>query len=234
MNPEEIKLADWERIIAGNVPPIFYLELIIRVFAVYLLLMVSMRFLGKRMSTHISRLELATMTALASAIGVPMLSPQNGLLPAFIIAAVAVGINRVVSYISFRNERVERVTQGSVATIVEEGSMKYDVMKRVRITRERLFAQMRSLNINHLGLVKRLYIEPNGSFALVKADEPIPGLMVLPVWDEEFVSRKLRKTDRIICNNCGAPAAEGVKPGSDEQCDNCKKKHWVQAVESVS
>ncbi len=233
MNPEEIKFTDWERILAGNVPPIFYVELIIRVFFIYLLLMMSMRFLGKRMATHISRLELATMTALASAIGVPMLSPQNGLLPAVIIAAIAVGINRVVSYISFRSERIERVTQGSVATLVEEGSMNYKVMKRVRITRERLFAQMRSLNINHLGLVKRLYIEPNGSFALVKSDDPQPGLMVLPDWDKEFVSRKLRETNRIICKNCGAPAPKDVQPENNKQCSNCKKKRWVPAVENI-
>jgi hypothetical protein len=61
MKPEEIKLSDWTRIILGPVPPEFYLELIIRVIFVYLLLMVSMRLLGKRMSTQMSMLELTAM-----------------------------------------------------------------------------------------------------------------------------------------------------------------------------
>jgi uncharacterized membrane protein YcaP (DUF421 family) len=234
MKPEEIKLTDWARIWAGNVPPEFYLELIIRVFFIYLLLMVSMRLLGKRMSTYISRLELATMTALASAIGVPMLSYDRGLLPAVIIAAVAIGLHRLVVVLSFRNERFERVTQGSLIPLIEDGAMQYKLMKKARVTRERLFAQMRSSNILHLGAVKRFYLEPNGSFALIKNDSPKPGLMVLPASDPEFISKRLRKTDQLICDYCGVSAPTQVKDElSHAQCKNCSHKRWVRAVENV-
>jgi len=234
MKPEEIKLGDWGRIFAGTVPPEFYLELLIRVFFIYLLLMVSMRLMGKRMSSHISRLELATMTALASAIGVPMLSADRGLLPAVIIAAVAVLIHRLVVVISFKNERFERISQGSLVPLVQDGTMRYNLMQKVRVTRERLFAQMRSENVVHLGTVKRFYMEPNGAFALIKDESPRPGLMVIPESDTEFIQRKLKKTDILICNNCGTPAPAEVKDvNSKARCENCKNSEWAQAVECI-
>lgn len=193
MKPEEIKLTDWTRIIFGQVPPQFYLELIIRAALVYLLLMVSMRLLGQRMSTQMSRLELAAMVALASAIGVPMLSYDRGILPAYIIAFVIVLITRLVARKSFKDERFEQVSQGDVDLLVEDTVMNYDVMEKVRISRERLFAQLRSKNINHLGLVRRFYMEANGAFTIIPQDEQKPGLTVLPDWDKDFTARKLKK-----------------------------------------
>src|SRR4051812_46339043 len=112
MKPEEIKLGDWARILFGQVPPEFYVELAIRAFLVYLLLTVSMRLLGKRMSTQMSRLELVAMVSLASAIGVPMLAQDRGMLPAFIIAFVIIGITRLISAKSFKDQHFEQLTQG--------------------------------------------------------------------------------------------------------------------------
>src|SRR5690349_16696968 len=97
MKPDEIKLSDWARIFFGQVPPEFYGELIIRAVFIYALLMISMRLMGTRMSGQLSRLDLAAMVALASAIGVPILSPSNGLLPAVIIAVIVVSVSRVIA-----------------------------------------------------------------------------------------------------------------------------------------
>jgi hypothetical protein len=78
MKPEDIKLNNWARIFLGDVPPAFYLELVIRAFLIYFLLMLSMRLMGKQMSTQMSHLEMAAIVALASAVGVPMLAADGG------------------------------------------------------------------------------------------------------------------------------------------------------------
>lgn len=229
MKPEEIKLTDWSRIILGQVPPEFYIELIIRGCLVYALLMLSMRLLGKRMSSQISRLELAALVSLASAIGVPMLSPSNGLLPAFIIAFVIVGFTRLISFISLKSEKFESATQGDLDTLVTDGVMRLDIMKRVRITRERLFAQLRSENLNHLGKLKRVYMEANGTFTIVANEEKQPGLLVLPDWDEGFINEKVDWTGIAICKECGEkkPGAGG---NGEVKCNNCGASDWTKAV----
>jgi len=231
MKPEEIKLSDWSRIIFGEVPPEFYLELIIRAILVYFLLVLSMRLLGKRMSTQMSRLELAAMVALASAIGVPMLSADRGILPAYIIAFVIIVITRLIARKSFKDQHFEEVTQGNVDCLVIDSVMNYDVMKKVRVSRERLFSQMRSECILNLGTVNRVYMEANGGFSIIPNSEPKPGLMTLPDWDKDFISRKVKKTDITICKNCGIKKPENIAfLNGDEKCENCKENVWTKAV----
>src|SRR3954471_17438353 len=128
MKPDEIKLSDWTRIFFGQVPPEFYIELVIRTFFIYALLMVSMRLMGNRMSGQLSRLDLAAMVALASAIGVPILSPSNGILPAFIIAFIVVGISRVIAKLSFKNQHIEEVTQDDIDVLIEESVMQPEIL----------------------------------------------------------------------------------------------------------
>src|SRR5437763_1108140 len=147
MKPEDIHLSDWARILFGQVPWQFYIELIIRAFLVYVLLLVSMRLLGKRMATQLNGIELAAMVALASAIGVPLLSFTNGILPAFIIAFVIIVITRMVAAGTYKSQRFEVLTEGDIDSLVRNSVIDFQVMKRVRVTRERLFAQLRSEKI---------------------------------------------------------------------------------------
>ena len=48
MNKEDIKLSDWGRIFLGDVPPEFIIEVIVRMIFIYVILVVSLRLLGKR------------------------------------------------------------------------------------------------------------------------------------------------------------------------------------------
>lgn len=228
MKPEEIKLSDWPRILAGQVPASFYIELVIRAFFVFFLLIICMRLLGKRMTGHISQLELVALVSLASAIGVPLLAPDRGLLPALIIAAIVVGITRLISSISNKNQRFENFTQGEMNTLVKDSVMQYGIMEHVRISRERLFAHLRSEGILHLGQVKRVYLETNGIFTVIRStDIDKPGLMTLPLSDKEFVHESLEETDVIVCNNCGVQKANNIE---QKRCGNCNENEWVKAV----
>src|SRR3954447_13410521 len=221
MKSDEIKLSDWMRILFGQVPPEFYAELVIRVILIYALLMICMRLMGTRMSGQISRLDLAAMVALASAIGVPILSPSNGILPAFIIAFIIVSISRIIAKLSFKNQHFEQVTQDDIDVLVEESVMKPEILKRTRVSRERLFAQLRSEKIAHLGKVKRVYLEAGGDFSIIENEEPRPGLMVLPEWDEEFIHDQLKETDTIVCRNCGENKPEKAPANKSTKCPHC-------------
>ncbi|GAB3172194.1 hypothetical protein GCM10027291_26550 [Telluribacter humicola] len=177
----------------GEVPAVFYIEIVIRTFLVYILLMVCMRALGKRMSKQISRLEMSAMVALASAIGVPILVADRGMLPAFICAAVVVGITRLIAKYSLHHQHFEQITQGVIDILVDESVMNIDSMEKVLISRERLFTELRSKNLPHLGYLKRMYLEADGNFSTIMHDKPVPGLVALPFWDKEFINEKLNQ-----------------------------------------
>src|SRR6195952_684045 len=118
MKKEEIHFSDWLRILIGEVPGAFYLELLLRAVLIFLLLMLSMRLMGKRMSGLLSRNELVAMVSLAAAVGTPLTSPERGIFPAVVIAIVVIYIERGISTIAFRNEKFERYAVGKLDILV--------------------------------------------------------------------------------------------------------------------
>jgi uncharacterized membrane protein YcaP (DUF421 family) len=228
MDKNDIYLYDWQRILLGEVPGSFYLEILLRAATIYLILVVAMRLMGRRMASQLSRNEMAAMISMAAAVGVPILDPSRGLLPAFIIALVVTAIQQLVSYWAAKDEKFEGISQDISTTLIENSVMHLETMKRSRITRQLLFAQLRSSGLFHLGQVKRLYLEANGTFTLVKDEQPTAGLSILPEWDTEFKARQEKSKDRVVCNHCGNP--ESKQANQTETCSNCGHQEWTEAV----
>ncbi|HEY9001549.1 MAG TPA: YetF domain-containing protein [Mucilaginibacter sp.] len=226
MQPWEIHLKDWPRILVGEVPASFYIELVIRAVAVYLLLMISMRLMGKRMSGLLNRNELAALSSLAAAVGVPLGAPDRGILPAFIIAFIVIYVERWVTYIAFKNNRFERLALGNIDILVKDSVIDMKALRKTRITPERLKAQLRSQGIKHLGAVKRMYMEANGSFTIIKEKQAKAGLQILPVWDKDFYAT-MKQCDELACGNCGMLKED---PDTNAVCPNCRAREWEPAV----
>ncbi|HEX9958588.1 MAG TPA: YetF domain-containing protein [Fibrella sp.] len=228
MKPEDIHLNDWHRIFIGDVPGMFYVEVLLRIAVIYLVLMTAMRLMGKRMASQLSRIEMVAMVALAASVGIPVMSPDRGLLPSLISAAVIVIGERVISSLAAKSQKAEALFVDHLDILVENSVLKLDTMLHCRVTRERLLAQLRSEGLYHLGSVKRLYLEANGNFSLVENPNPTPGLSVLPEWDTKFRSRQKVVYNRLVCSHCGNPSSTG---SNTDACSNCGNQEWVPAVE---
>jgi uncharacterized membrane protein YcaP (DUF421 family) len=229
MKEYEIKFSDIQRILFGDVPPHFYLEVILRVAVIYLILMVSMRAMGKRMSSQLSRNEMAAVASLAAAIGVPLMNPDRGLLPALVIAAVIICYQIIIAKKASVNKKFESITQDKYNMLVKDGVLNPDAMLLTRISRDRVFSQLRSQGISHMGMVKRLYFEAAGTFSILSAAETKPGLSVIPDWDMQLSVAIHTTADEQVCSYCGTGKPAG-STGGEVICPNCKNKEWVRAV----
>lgn len=225
MNPDEIKLSDWARVAFGETPPAFFIEVVIRTLVIFLLLVISMRLLGRRMAAQLTRIELVALFSLAAAIGVPLQAPDRGLLPAIVIAVIVVGVGRAVASRVFFSPRFKATVKDPLAVVVNDGVFDMKKIKGSGMTTERLKANLRSHSVRHLGEVKRLYFQSNGSFALVKKEQPPPGLSILPLYDKAFFDGQ-KKSDEKVCSNCG----NYKKNNASQTCSNCGKEEWVAAV----
>ena len=233
MKPEELKLSDIQRILIGEIPPLFFVELIFRAAILYIVLILGMRLMGKRMASQIGRNEMAAIVSLAAAVGIPLMNPDRGLLPGIAIVLIIVIFTVIISKISSRNESFEALTQDDLSVLLKDGVMDIKAMKQNRVTRERLFAQLRMLQKTHLGMIKRVYMEANGLFSIVDEHAPIPGLSIIPSSDSEFAIRRQSKTTAFVCNNCGYIPNEDIS-SVRTHCKKCDAIHWEHAVVSIS
>lgn len=227
MEPEDVY--NLQRLLIGkDVPWHFIIEAMIRIFVLYVLIIVSMRLMGRRMASTLSRNEMAALVSLAAAIGIGMQDPTKGLLPAFVTAGVVIAFQQVIAKTTFRNKSVESITQGRFDALVEDGCLKLQCLSSVGLSRERLFAQLRSEGIYNLGQVQRVYIEAGGSFTILNFSEPRPGLPITPKWDHDFIEKQFNADEVYVCGSCGALFDEDGN--LENACSHCKHKEWKKAV----
>ncbi|WP_375434172.1 DUF421 domain-containing protein [uncultured Hymenobacter sp.] len=228
----DFKLFDAMRLFLGDVPWSFLLEAVIRVTFIYVVLVGSMRLMGKRMGQQLSRNELAAMVSLAAAGGVSVLAPDRGLLPPLVVASILVVGQRLVARATFHSSRFEEISQGDIGIMVEDGCLRFDDMARAVLSQERVFAKLRSEGIDNLGQVKRLYMEANGSFTLIEQDEPQPGLTLAPNWDQDYIKQQQHVPDTYACTRCGNLVHSSQTPA--KPCPRCNNSHWSPAVTKAS
>jgi uncharacterized membrane protein YcaP (DUF421 family) len=225
MQSWEIHIYDWVRVLFGNVPPEFFIELIIRVTFVYLLVIVCIRLMGKRMATQLSRNELVAISSLAASIGIPIQTPDRGLLPALLVAAIVVAGQRIVSARLSHNEPFERKSQGEIAILVNDCCLQSNELIRNRISREEVLARLRAEKIRHLGMVKRLYFEARGTFTIVRNEDQSSGLCILPDDDPSFQQEQNSDPSKKVCGYCGNEAHD-----VHAACDKCGHKEFRPAI----
>jgi uncharacterized membrane protein YcaP (DUF421 family) len=228
MKKEEIYLSDWQRILLGNTPFAFMLEVALRTLIIYLALVIIMRLLGKRMNAQLSITELAVMIMLGGIVSVPMQIPERGLLHGFIVLGCVLFLHRGINWLAFRYRKAEIITQGDLQVLVKEGVLDSAEMAKASLSREQLFANLRAQNIQHLGQIKRVYLEADGHFSIYRQASSKPGLSVLPEKDTELQQTKPQADGLLACVQCGN--LEPKQKTAVTACTRCGGGDWTYVV----
>jgi len=228
MKQEEIHWGDWHRILFGMAPPSFLIEVLVRTTIVYLLLLVTLRLLGKRMGGQLTISELAVMLTLGAIISVPMQMPDRGLLQGLIVLVCAVIFQRGLNYMALKSRTIERITQGKESLLVADGVIAVDRLASMKISRDQLLAELRCQQIYNLGEINRVYLEASGLFSIFKYPTPKPGLLLLPPGEKQHADQFSCQQAEKVCMNCGNVADSSAETANN--CNHCGSKNWVNAV----
>src|SRR5689334_7147777 len=140
MDKEEIFLNDWKRILFGNAPLEFLLEVLIRSVFIYCFLLIIIRLLGKRMSSQLTITELAVMLTLGAIVSVPMQMPERGILQGMELLVLILLFERGLTWLIYKNKKIEELTQGKMSLLVKDGVLQLGEVKKLNISHEQLFA----------------------------------------------------------------------------------------------
>ncbi|RYY16952.1 MAG: DUF421 domain-containing protein [Cytophagaceae bacterium] len=227
MKKEDIMFGDWHRWLFGEAPPSFVGETAIRALLIFLVMVVIMRLMGRRMKGQMSVTELAVVLTLGAVIAGPMQIPTAGLLPSVAVLVALLFMHRFTNWLAFKSRRAELVQQGDAALLVRDGLLDLPAMQRQALSQEQLFGQLRNESIAQLGELRRVYFEANGRLSIYKLTEPQPGLSVLPRADAPPAAISGPAFNKQVCATCGHVPAATDHAGT--HCLRCQAQNWVPA-----
>jgi len=228
MDKDDIRLDDWERLLIGNNPWGFTVEIFLRTLIIYFFLVLVMRLLGKRMNAQLNITDLAVMLTLGAIASVPMQDYNAGILPGILLLVAILMLHQGLTLLSYKKRKIEELTEGKVKCVIKNGLIDTGRLEDMRISKDQIFSVLRSHGVRHLGQVKRLYSEADGQFSVYKFDEAKPGFSVYPRKDESLPPATEKVEDQKVCGFCGnlTKTPEDI----NLSCGYCGNSDWVQAI----
>lgn len=228
MKKEDIIFGDWHRWLFGQAPPAFAGEVALRAAVLVVVMLLIVRWLGRRMMGRLSISELAVLLTLGSIVGGALQNPAMGVLPSVVVLLALLGVHRLSNWLAFKFRPVELVQQGEVSLLVRDGCLDLAEMQRHALSHEQLFGLLRNENILHLGQVRRAYFEANGRLSIYQLPAPQPGLSVLPPADAPPAAALGPALGHRVCATCGRLATPADWAGPT--CPRCHHGRWATAA----
>jgi uncharacterized membrane protein YcaP (DUF421 family) len=225
-------LTNLEPLLIGEQEWKFLPEIMFRTLIMFIIVLISLRTLGKRGVKQLSVFELVVIIGLGSAAGDPMFYKEVGLLSAFIVFLVIVIAYKTTAYFVNKYKKVEELLEGKCTCLIENGRFAIDNFEKEDLAQDEFFSELRQKGISHLGQVSLAIIETSGSVSVFYyADNDVKyGLPILPALfcqKQKNISRR----DYYACSFCGYTALLNV--GGHQECKECHKAEWVKARNEI-
>lgn len=227
---QAIAAFDLKRMLIGDEPPLFFLEILVRTLIIYVYTLFLLRWLGSRTVGQLSTVEFLLVIALGSAVGDAMFYPDVPLVQAMLVITVVVGSNKLLDVTISKSRHAERLLDGKPREVVRDGVVSREFLDKDWMSLYELFQELREEGIEQLGEVRRAYVEKDGQVTVFRHKGEVPaGLAIVP--PSQIEPRKLvtpgdpaSRDITLVCATCG-----NGHSGS-EHCSNCDKTEWTPAV----
>ena len=146
----------------------------IRTIIFYLILIFSVRLMGKRQIGQMEASEFVVTMLVANLASIPMEDVGTPLLFGLVPIFTVLGLELVLSALAMRSIRLRRVLCGKPVILIENGRIIQDNLRRTRITNDELTGQLRLKNVLELSTVQYAILETNGNISVFPfpADQP--------------------------------------------------------------
>ena len=144
--------------------PLPFLEKLARPVIVYLVLVLLLRLFGKRELAQLNPFDLVVLLSLSNTVQNAIIGEDNSVTGGIIGAVGLLAINWLVVRALFRSPRLTRLFEGRASVLVRDGQIDLKALEREALTRQELVEVVHRQGFEHLHLVKRCELEPNGTF----------------------------------------------------------------------
>jgi uncharacterized membrane protein YcaP (DUF421 family) len=219
---------EWKRLLFNDLPVAFLLEVLFRTVIMFIVVLLTLKFAGKRGVKQLSIFEVVIIISLGSAAGDPMFYEDVGLIPAILVFMVILTMYRTVTWLLGKSKKFETFIEGKTQCIIEDGQFSIESFKKEDLAQDEFFTELRLKSIEHLGQVRNAYIETNGTISMYfYPDEEVK--YGLPIRPQLFnlKSTNIPKSGIYACTFCAN--VQKLEPTS-ASCTVCANNEWVLAI----
>jgi len=146
----------------------------LRTFLIYFLLLLSMRFLGKRQIGELEVSELITTFLLSELASVPIADPGVPIAYAAVPILTLLSIEVVLSFLVSRHAPLRKIFFGAPSILIYKGKLNLKEIKNLRIGITELIAELRQKDIADIRDVRCAILEENGKLSVFLRSDAEP------------------------------------------------------------
>lgn len=147
---------------------------VFQIVVLYVLVMVSLRLMGKREIGQLSVFDFVVSVMIAELSTLPMEDVHVPMGRSFVAIGALVILQIVVALISLKSHRFRHWMEGEPSVLVEHGKIKDREMKRTRYSMHDLMMQMREKGVANVGDVELAVLETSGKLSVFPRPEARP------------------------------------------------------------
>ncbi|HEX3018493.1 MAG TPA: DUF421 domain-containing protein [Caproicibacter sp.] len=189
----------------------------IRTLLLYIVVVVAVRLMGKRQISELQTSELVVTLLISNLASVPMQDTGQPLISGLIPIAVLVMSEITVSGLMLKSSKFRRVITGRPIIVIYDGKIQQSEMRRLRMTTEDLFEQLRQKDVFSIQDIAYAIVETNGKMSVIKKpDKEQPTAGALSVAQQDKGLETVVISDGVI---------------SDLSLTLCRQsKEWLESV----
>ena len=167
------------------------LSSLVKTVILYLLLIASMRLVGKRQLGQMEPSEFVVTMLVANLASIPIENEDVPLHHGVFVILSVVALEMLLAWLSLHNIRLRRLLCGKPVILIENGKICYKNLKNSRITLDELSGQLRLKGVLDIKTVRYAILETNGSLSVFPY--PAQSLPVTVISDGRLLRVNLKK-----------------------------------------
>jgi uncharacterized membrane protein YcaP (DUF421 family) len=151
-------------------------EIVIRVAAIYLFLLIALRLMGKREFGQLAPFELVTLLLIPEILTDALTGGESSFTGGVIGVATLLTLVFATSLLAYRSDRFGRMIEGEPVVLVQHGYLVPSALDRERISPHEIVSEMHKVGLERMEEIKWGVLEPDGKISFVP-------------WEQRFVRR---------------------------------------------
>ena len=145
-----------------------------RTIIMYLLIIVVMRFTGKRQVGELQLSELVVTILISELAAIPMQDTSLPVIHGVISIVTLVSFEVILSFIGMKSIKIRKLMEGHPSILINNGTIDQEEMQKLRFTIDDLIESLRQSGVLRLDQVSYAILETNGKLSVFLKNEEAP------------------------------------------------------------